>query len=153
MRPRKSSVPPGFLAPPRPKPRPIEELTVRELQDMYDRNKKILSSPYVLCPPVTSKVFGLTGVPFHRSRVASSSTYVQRISAEQVAVQARLVELDGMETIQTQLKSTRIFSEEDMAVDPPYEPPISRTIEAKRKALSRFVRIVSCFFRCPMHST
>ena len=48
MQPRKSSIPAGFRAAPKPKPRPVEELTVRELQDMYDRNKKILSSPSVL---------------------------------------------------------------------------------------------------------
>jgi hypothetical protein len=74
----------------------------------------------------------------------STSTYVVRISAEQAAVEARLVELDGMETIQTGLKNTRIRGEDDMIVDTPPEPPTSRTIEAKRKALSRFVRLLSC---------
>ena len=75
------------------------------------------------------------------SSAASTSTYVQRISAEQAAIEARLVELDGMETIQTGLKNTKIRGEEDMNVDSPPEPPVSRTIEAKRKALSRFVRL------------
>jgi len=73
----------------------------------------------------------------------STSAYVVRISAEQAAVEARLVELDGMETIQTGLKNTRIRGEDDMVVDTPPEPPTSRTIEAKRKALSRFVRLLS----------
>jgi len=108
-------IPKCFRPPPKPKPRPIDELTVRELRDIYNRNKKILSSPPV-----------------------STSAYVVRISAEQAAVEARLVELDGMETIQTGLKNTRIRGEDDMVVDTPPEPPTSRTIEAKRKALSRF---------------
>ena len=77
---------------------------------------------------------------------ATTSTYVERISAEQAAVEARLIELDGMETIQTGLKNTSIRGEDDMIVDSPPEPPTSRTIEAKRKALSRFVCLVSRVF-------
>ena len=38
---------PGFRVPPKPKPPPIEELTVRELRDLYDRNTKILATPSV----------------------------------------------------------------------------------------------------------
>jgi hypothetical protein len=53
-----------------------------------------------------------------------------------------LIELDGMETINTGLKNTRIHGEGDMNVDLSPEPPVSRTLEAKRKALSQFV----CFF-------
>lgn len=48
-----------------------------------------------------------------------------------------------METIDTGLKRTRIKGEDDMNVDQPPEPPVSRAIEAKRRALSRFVRHVS----------
>jgi hypothetical protein len=66
---------------------------------------------------------------------------VERISAEQAAIEARLVELVGVESIQVGLKHTKISGEEDMNVDQPFEPPVSRTIEAKRKALSRFVRL------------
>lgn len=54
-------------------------------------------------------------------------------------MESRLVELDGMETINTGLKRTVIRGENDMNVDVPREPPTSRTLEAKRKALSRFV--------------
>jgi hypothetical protein len=90
-------------------------MTIRELNDLHNHNARILNSP-----------------------AASSSTYVQRISAEQAAIEARLVELDGMETINTGLKHTKITDDEDMTIDQPQEPPISRTIEAKRKALSRF---------------
>jgi hypothetical protein len=78
------------------------------------------------------------------SRAVSTSTYVQRISMEQAAVQARLVEL-GMETIQTGLKNTKICGDEDMSIDPPDDPPVSRAIEAKRKALSRFVCTIFSF--------
>lgn len=47
-----------------------------------------------------------------------------------------------METINTGLKNTRIHSEEDMSVDIQPEPPVSRTLEAKRKALSQFVSFI-----------
>ena len=39
---------PGFLKPPKPNNRPISEMTVRELQDRFALNKRILDSPYVL---------------------------------------------------------------------------------------------------------
>jgi hypothetical protein len=38
---------PGFRVPPKPKPPPIEELTIRELRDLHDRNAKILATPSV----------------------------------------------------------------------------------------------------------
>ncbi|TFK43396.1 hypothetical protein BDQ12DRAFT_674911 [Crucibulum laeve] len=112
---RKQLIPHGFRPSPRPKQRPIAEMTVRELQDLHKLNAKILASPG-----------------------ASTSTYVQRVLAEQAAVESRLIELDGMETINTGLKKTKIIGEGDMVVDPPPEPPVSRTLEAKRKALARF---------------
>lgn len=74
------------------------------------------------------------------SSEASTSTYAQRVLAEQAAVQSRLIELDGMESINTGLRRTTIKGEGDMLVDVPPEPPTSRTLEAKRKALSQFVR-------------
>jgi hypothetical protein len=73
-------------------------------------------------------------------RGASTSTYVQRVLAEQAAVESRLIELDGIETINIGLKNTQIRGENDMVVDPPPEPPTNRTLEAKKKALARFVR-------------
>ena len=45
---RKSAAMPGFRVPPKPKARPIEELTIRELRDLYERNARILSQPCVL---------------------------------------------------------------------------------------------------------
>lgn len=73
------------------------------------------------------------------SRNASTSTYVNRVQAEQAAVESRLIELDGMETINTGLRRTMLRGEGDMAVDPPPEPTTSRAIEAKKKALAQFV--------------
>jgi len=64
---------------------------------------------------------------------------VQRVTAEQAEVESRLIELDGMETINTGLRKTAIRGEGDMSIDVPPEPPTSRTLEAKRKALSQFV--------------
>ncbi|KXN86400.1 hypothetical protein AN958_10262 [Leucoagaricus sp. SymC.cos] len=90
-------------------------MTIRELQDLHRLNTTILSSPG-----------------------ASTSTYVQRVLAEQAAVESRLLELDGMETINTGLKNTKLRGENDMVVDPSPEPPTSRTLEAKKKALARF---------------
>lgn len=58
MRPRKASVPAGFRPPPKPKQRPLEELTIRELQDLHARNANILATPCV------GFVFSLTG--YHR---------------------------------------------------------------------------------------
>jgi hypothetical protein len=74
---------------------------------------------------------------------ASSSTYAQRVTAEQAAIESRLIELQGMETINTGLRKTYLTGEDDMAIDLPPEPPTSRTLEAKRKALAQFVRASS----------
>jgi hypothetical protein len=48
-----------------------------------------------------------------------------------------------METINTGLRKTYLTGEDDMAIDLPPEPPTSRTLEAKRKALAQFVRASS----------
>jgi len=74
------------------------------------------------------------------SRGASTSTYVDRVLGEQAAVESRLVELVGVEVISSGLRNATIKSEEDMKVDVPPEPPVSRAIAAKQKALSKFVR-------------
>jgi len=59
------------------------------------------------------------------------------VSAEQAAIEARLLELEGMENIQARLTNTKISGEDDMMVDEP-EHPISRAIDAKRRVLSRY---------------
>lgn len=69
-----------------------------------------------------------------------------RVTAEQAAVEGRLVELVGMDTIATGLKNSTIKGEDDMIVDPPPEPYTSPTLEAKRKALSKFVRLFGIIF-------
>jgi hypothetical protein len=48
IRSRKIPPIPGFRVPPKPKPPPINELTIRELRDLYDRNAKILAMPSVI---------------------------------------------------------------------------------------------------------
>ncbi|KAI5893749.1 uncharacterized protein SCHCODRAFT_02622664 [Schizophyllum commune H4-8] len=105
--PTRSNVPPGFRPTPKPK-HDIEHMTdVRELNDLYNFNQRILSSPD-----------------------ASTSSYFPRISAEQLAIKSRLVDLQGVEAINASLMRTSIRNDElDVT---------SRAIEAKRKAISRF---------------
>ena len=79
-------------------------------------------------------------------RGASTSTYVDRVLGEQAAIESRLVELVGVEVISSGLKDATIKSEEHMKVDVPPEPPVSRAIAAKQRALSRFV----CFGSKPL---
>jgi hypothetical protein len=89
-------------------------MTIRELYDQHERNVRTLSS-----------------------QAASTSALIQRVSAEQAAIEARLLELEGMETIQTRLNKTRISGEDDMNIDEP-EHPTSRAIDVKRKVLSKY---------------
>ncbi|KAH9994109.1 hypothetical protein BJV74DRAFT_831982 [Russula compacta] len=113
IRSRKSAPMPGFRVPPKPKPPPIKELTVRELRDLHDRNAKILATP-----------------------APSTSTYVPRIMAEQAEIEAQLLELEGMQDIQASLELTQISKDEQMHVDRAPEPP--RPIQAKLRALEKF---------------
>lgn len=53
-------------------------------------------------------------------------------------IEARLLELEGMENIQTRLRNTRLGEDEDMKVDEP-EQPMSRAINAKQRVLSKYV--------------
>ncbi|KAL4241261.1 hypothetical protein ABKN59_000353 [Abortiporus biennis] len=110
----KPQVPHGFL-PSKPKPRDIKTLTVRELQDLHVRNAKILSQP-----------------------ASSTATYVPRITAEQAAIEARLIDLVGVDIIQTLLRRTNIKGEDDMNVDVADPPTPSSTVETKRRILNRF---------------
>ena len=64
--------------------------------------------------------------------------------AEQAAAESRLIDLEGVESLRTKLRNTQIKGENDMSVDIPPEPPSSRTIEAKRKALAQYVSLESC---------
>lgn len=132
----KQQVPPGFRPSVRPKRRPIAEMTIRELQDLRRLNTTILASPYAIFPSQAS-LTPIAHAPSYYSG-ASTSSYVHRVQAEQAAIESRLLELDGIETINTGLKETKIRGEDDMIIDLP-EPPTSRIIEAKKRALARFV--------------
>ncbi|KAH7887860.1 hypothetical protein F5I97DRAFT_1952125 [Phlebopus sp. FC_14] len=116
-RPKKPAIPPGFMATPRPKAKPVTEMTLRELRDQHDRNARLLSSSS-----------------------ASTSALVQRLSMEQTAIESRLVELEGVEEIRKGLRNTNINADEIMNVD---EQPAPRVIEAKRRALSRYAPLAS----------
>ncbi|KAF8450384.1 hypothetical protein L210DRAFT_292915 [Boletus edulis BED1] len=109
---KKTPAPPGFRAIPKPRAKPIADMSVRELHDQHDRNERLLSSS-----------------------LASTSTLVQRLTVEQTTIEARLLELEGIEGIRNGLKKANINSDEIMPVDVPPEP---RVIDAKRRALSRY---------------
>lgn len=61
--------------------------------------------------------------------------------AEQVEIEAQLLELEGMQDIQASLELTQISKDEQMHVDRAPEPP--RPIQAKLRALEKFVRVAS----------
>ncbi|KAJ7667872.1 hypothetical protein DFH06DRAFT_1267962 [Mycena polygramma] len=115
----KTGIPTGFIKSPKPKRTPIPEMSLRELQDLHSTNTRLLASP-------------------RESTSADAQSWMVRVTAEQAAVEGRLVELVGMDAINTGLKNTAIKGEDDMNVDPPPEPYTSPILEAKRKALSRF---------------
>ena len=60
--------------------------------------------------------------------------------AEQAKIEAQLHELEGMRDIQAGLELTHIGEDEQMCVDK--APPEPRPIEAKLRALEKFVRVV-----------
>ncbi|KAG1820311.1 uncharacterized protein BJ212DRAFT_1478439 [Suillus subaureus] len=115
MRPKKTVVLPGFRAPPKPKPKSITQMTARELHDQHDRNARLLNSSS-----------------------ACTSALGQRLSAEQAAIESRLLDFEGVEEIRNGLKKTNINADEIMIVDQPRMP---RVIDAKHRALSRYAPI------------
>jgi len=114
---KKITTPLGFRVTPKQKQKPIAEMSVRELHDQHNRNERLLSSSIV-----------------------STSSLVQRLTVEQTAIGARLLELEGIEEIRNGLKNANINSDEIMPVDVPPEP---RVIDAKRRALSRYAPLAS----------
>ncbi|KZV69852.1 hypothetical protein PENSPDRAFT_651991 [Peniophora sp. CONT] len=105
-----SSTLPGFRVQ-RPSQRAVEQLTLRELRDLYERNARILAQP-----------------------APSTSTYVPRLQAEQAKIESRLIDLEGVKEIQTTLQKTTL-KDEDMSVDGPSgDAPQYRAIDAKRQA-------------------
>jgi len=102
-----------MLRAPRPKQIPIEELSFDDLRNRYQDNKNLLSKT-----------------------AASSSTFVERITAEQAKIQARISEMESLEAIQKGMKKTTI-DEDGMAVDLPEPSP---AMLAKQKALAAWGR-------------
>ncbi|KAI0091943.1 hypothetical protein BDY19DRAFT_927637 [Irpex rosettiformis] len=110
-RPHRRSV---FMPSTRPKHKPVAEMTIQELQDRHAYNSRRLREP-----------------------TPSTSTYVQRISAEQAAIEDRLVEL-GVDNIQKLLNKTNLDPPHDqMHIDQPQAPEL-RPIGAKQRALAKF---------------
>jgi len=66
--------------------------------------------------------------------------------AEQTRIEAQLLELEGMKDIQVGLELTHISEDEQMLVDKAPEP---RPIEAKLRALEKFVRVAFKFLPSP----
>lgn len=164
----RSAVPPGFLSH-KPKQTPISEMSVWELQNKFSRNAKILASRWVSLCSICRGILLLTITPLllsftysllqrvyiyiyiiciiHPSN-ATSSSYVQRITAEQAAIQEQLVEVHGMEVINTGLKNTRITGDDDsesmigiddVEMKPEPAHPMKNAIDAKKRAIARFV--------------
>ena len=61
--------------------------------------------------------------------------------AEQAKIEAQLLEVEGMRDIQVGLELAHISEEEQMRADEASRPP--RPIEAKLRALEKFVRVAS----------
>ena len=76
------------------------------------------------------------------SRTASTSGYVERITAQQHAIKERLTELkdqQNIENIRVGVENTSINADENMNVDVEYSCP--KPIGAKQRALMRFVSL------------
>ncbi len=105
-------------------------MTIRELHDRYHHNKQFLAAPYVSVIPLAIDANS-------EYRGASTSTYIAKILHEQNAIETQLAELEGVDNINASMRNTRIMDEGDMDVDSAPEPPVSRTIETKRRVLAR----------------
>lgn len=102
------TVPPGFL-PFKSHNRPLEELTQRELNDRYLRNKSILDGP------------------------GPSTASHQRLLSEQAAIENIL----GIEHLRDSLYKTHI-TEDDPMGEPATATSGSRVVETKRRILGRY---------------
>lgn len=149
MRPHKANATsiPGFISPPKPKKRPIHNLSIPELYEKHAANKRLLSNPYAPHPLVPARA--LTDAGVHSAYSApSTSTFVQHLSAEQTAIEARLTELVGVKEIQEMFRRTSISGNDGMRVDGETSAqilddrnsaPTNRILEAKRRILSKYV--------------
>lgn len=124
---------------------------MRELQEQHTRNAEILSKPYVSNYSHNPNLIALKADkhglnPNCHYRAPSTSTYVQRLSAEQTAIEARLVEL-GVDTIKDMMQETTITDPQERednemkTDDRPSSPsvPKGRAIDTKRRILARYV--------------
>jgi hypothetical protein len=146
MRPKKPAVPPGFRTPLKPKQKPVSQMTARELHDQHDRNARLLNSSYVDFHPQVicnkgSRHGSTTDIVRPNFRSACTSALAERLSAEQATIEYRLLELEGVEEIRRGLKKTDINADEIMNID---QPPVPRVIDAKQRALSRYVCVAAC---------
>jgi len=64
------------------------------------------------------------------------------VSAEQAAIEARLLELEGMQNIQAKLKNININEGDEMNVDLS-EHPVPKAIDTKQRVLAKYVRTMS----------
>ncbi|KAJ3979665.1 hypothetical protein F5890DRAFT_1589296 [Lentinula detonsa] len=114
----KTRLPPGFLAH-KPKPTPIGEMALWELESRYSRNARVLGAAAAAAAagvrssnnapsfsPSSSSPFS-PSFSFSSSS-PSTSSYIQRLTAEQAAIEEQLVEVHGMEVISARLRNTRI---------------------------------------------
>lgn len=131
-------VPRGFLAAPRPQQKSIYEMGVYELRARHRQNAESLTRAYVarlMCAIVLSRPLTAALASVHSG--PSTSTYVQRITAEQAAIEDRLVKL-GVENIEQMLQQTYI-EDEKMNIDTDAPPPEPRPIGAKQRAIANYV--------------
>ncbi|KAJ3790462.1 hypothetical protein GGU10DRAFT_383175 [Lentinula aff. detonsa] len=107
----KTRLPPGFLAH-KPKQTPIGEMALWELESRYNRNARVLGAAGVgtrTSNPILSSSSSSSSPSFPSSSSSSSpSSYIQRLTAEQAAIEEQLVEVHGMEVISARLRNTRI---------------------------------------------
>jgi len=102
---QKQSVPPGFRAPPKPKFN-VMTMSVRELQDHHRRNANVL-----LTAPSTS-----------------TASYIPRLHAEQIAIEARLDEL-GVNSLEDNLRMMSVSSSSSYPLD-------AAAVNTKRRILA-----------------
>ncbi|THH12219.1 hypothetical protein EW145_g144 [Phellinidium pouzarii] len=103
---------PGMRPFPREMPVPIEEMKADDLRTLYRKNEDVL-----------------------RTLAASSSSFVERLEANQAKIKARLTEIEGIENIQHRMRRATISEDDQMAVDKP-EVLVSRTFLVKQQAVA-----------------
>ncbi|KAF7332128.1 hypothetical protein MKEN_00093800 [Mycena kentingensis (nom. inval.)] len=106
---------PGFRPAPRPSRPQIAAMTLRELRDLHESNRRLLASTSTHTQP-----------------------WARRTLAEQAQVEARLSEIADLDAINSGMRNTVLSAENDMVVDRVEEEYIHPTVQAKRNAVNRF---------------